>query len=382
MAPTHESIVEHVREAIRALSITQTDLASRVGMDATALSKSLNGGRHFKPVELASIAEVLGVSVAWLLSVGDDLPQPTLVAARVQPAADPSMVQAQTRIDDFVEINNLLIDQGYRPRPPKLDGLLDEVAEKSPAEQGYAMADLLRERLGIGHDDLPSQLDGLAEYVEENLGIDVAFEPLDPGLDGMSLVRGDFKLALIGSGVSATRQRFTTGHEVCHVLAGDSQSLKIDRNVTGTTADDEVRANAFSAAFLMPRQAMVEATEGRVIDEGLIADLLGRFRVSLDALAIRLRHCDLIDPKETDRIRSMSSARIAMRRGRTQDLQARNDRRQPGLLLTRALNAYVEGVISIRPVARLLQMDANLLLDELTPPRLLASEEHPELPAL
>lgn len=382
MGPTHESIVEHVRQAIGALPITQADLASRVGMDATALSKSLNGGRHFKSVELASIAEVLGVSVTWLLSLDDDMPQPTLVAARVQPAAGPSMIQAQTRIDDFIEINDLLIDQGYRPRPPRLDGLLDEVDGMPPAEQGHALAGLLRERLGIGHKDLPPQLNELAEYVEAALGIDVAFEPLDSGLDGMSLVRGDFRLALIGSGVSATRQRFTTGHEVCHVLVGDSQSLKVDRNVAGPTAPDEVRANAFSAAFLMPRQAIVDATEGRVIDEGLIADLLGRFRVSLDALAIHLRYCGLIDAKETDRIRSMSSARIAMRHGRTQDLQARNDRRQPGLLLTRVLNAYVEGAISIRPVARLLQTDANLLLDELAPPRLSASEEHPELPAL
>jgi Zn-dependent peptidase ImmA (M78 family)/transcriptional regulator with XRE-family HTH domain len=381
VAPTHESIAERVRQVIQALPISQAELASRVGMDPTALSKSLNGGRHFKPVELASIAEQTGVSMMWLLATDDTPPPATLVAARVQPATNPSMQRAQTRIDDFVEVNDLLAGLGYRPRPPRVDGQFAKDDGRPPDEQGYAMAERLRDRLG-GSDDLPTKLDEFAQFVEIHLGIDVAFEPLDPGLDGMSLVRDDFRLALIGSGISATRQRFTLGHEICHILAGDSRSLRVDDDVYGHLSGDEIRANAFSAEFLMPRQAIVEATDGLVIDEELIATLLGRFRVSLDALAFRLRHCGMINANETDRVRRMSSARIAMRRGRTDDLQARNERRQPGLLLSRAVNAYVEGAISIRPVARILQVEPDLLLTELAPPQHPASGPPPEVPAL
>jgi Zn-dependent peptidase ImmA (M78 family)/transcriptional regulator with XRE-family HTH domain len=382
MAPTHASIVERVRQAIRDAPISQTELASRVGMDPTALSKSLNGGRHFTPIELATIAEETGVTVTWLLST-DDTPSPaTLIAARVQPEADPVMQQAQTRIDDFVEVNDLLVRLGYRPRPPRFEGLLREHDNRPPDEQGHAIAEELRARLDHPQ-DLPLQLDGLAAFVEERLGIDVAFEPLDSGLDGMSLVRGDFRLVLIGTGTSATRQRFTLGHEIGHIAAGDSQSLKVDHNVSGNRSDhSETRANAFSAAFLMPRQAIIEATDGKMIDEELIAGLLGRFRVSLDALALRLKHCGVLDRKETERVRRMSSARIAMRQGRTDDLRARNGRRQPGLLLRRSVDAYIEAAISIRPVARVLQVEPELLLDELAPPQHPTSLPISEVPAL
>lgn len=66
----------------------------------------------------------------------------------------------------------------------------------------------------------------------------------------------------------------------------------------------------------------------------------------------------------------MSSKRIALRNGRTRDLQSRNIRRLPGRLLSRAIDAYEQGQISIRPLAELAEIDADDLLDELAPPRI------------
>ena len=104
--------------------------------------------------------------------------------------------------------------------------------------------------------------------------------------------------------------------------------------------------------------------------EELIADLLARYRVSLDALAFRLHNLGIINSAGRDAVRRMSSARIALRQGRASDLQARHDHRWPGALLRRAVEAYATGRISIRPIAQLINVDPDALLEELAPPRL------------
>jgi len=246
--------------------------------------------------------------------------------------------------------------------------------------QGEILADSVRRQVGLNDDDLPAEPDGFAAWIEEYLGIDVCIAPLPSGLDGLALSSGQFRLALISSGVAATRQRFTLGHEICHLLSGDVQDLMVDEDVFGRHAAEERRANAFAAAFLMPAQAIRAATENQTLDEALIVSLLGRFRVSLDALAFRMHNVGVADAACRDRIRAMSSARIALRPGRADDLQARNERRAPGILLARAMDAFAAGDLGVRPLAELLDTDPDRLLDELCPPRFPRGVQEPQGP--
>jgi Zn-dependent peptidase ImmA (M78 family)/transcriptional regulator with XRE-family HTH domain len=365
---------------MQASGLTQMELAGRVDLDPSALSKAFSGKRLFKSLELARIAEVLGVRVDALLA-DDDTPAASRIAARAQPTASaPAVSRAIERADRFVELNRLLDDLGYSaPSPMQVERptrILDY-------EQGEELADSIRSRIGLGSKDLPDKLDGFAEFCETQLGIDVAFEPLGKGLDGLSVACGNFRLALVSSGISATRQRFTLAHEIGHIFAEDSDEVHIDENLFAIQSSVEARANSFAASFLMPRGALSEAIQGRIIDEELVADLLGRFRVSLEALAFRLHNANLINASTRDRIRAMSSTRIALRGGRADDLQARNDSRSPDGLLRRAVIAYAEGSISVRPLAELLEIDEDLLLEELTPARRRqAIREEDETPAL
>ena len=118
----------------------------------------------------------------------------------------------------------------------------------------------------------------------------------------------------------------------------------------------------------MPEPLLREAVTNRKPSEKTIAQLLGRLRISLDALAYRLPQprpgqCSRTRPHPSD-----ASARIALRPGRTADLQARNERRAPGLLLRRAVSAFVAGDLGVRPLAALLSVDPEDLLAELSPP--------------
>ena len=63
--------------------------------------------------------------------------------------------------------------------------------------------------------------------------MDVCISPLPQGLDGLAVTSGRLRLALVSSGISATRQRFTLAHELGHLVAGDAQELRVDEDVFG-----------------------------------------------------------------------------------------------------------------------------------------------------
>ncbi len=60
---------------------TGADLASRVGLSPSQMSRSLSGGRRFSTVELAQVADELGVSLYWLVT-GEPDPMEVKIAAR------------------------------------------------------------------------------------------------------------------------------------------------------------------------------------------------------------------------------------------------------------------------------------------------------------
>jgi Zn-dependent peptidase ImmA (M78 family)/lambda repressor-like predicted transcriptional regulator len=379
MPVSPETLIARIRGAMTDAGLSQQSLAQAIGLDPTALSKALSGNRNFKSLEVALIAEQLGVSVQSLLS---EAAMPTvLVAARAQPSANLAVDQALAKTHSHVELDALLSDLGLG-WTASLDA--GDRLTGSDFRQGEELGTRVRAAMSLPGDDLPYDLPSLASLLERRLGVDVGFEPLPEGFDGLSVSRDGFRLALVSSGISATRQRFTLAHEIGHLAAGDSQDLHVDESVFGRKAPDETRANAFAASFLMPAQAIRDAVPHGFVSEEIVAALLGRFGVSLDALAFRLHNIGVVDAVGRDRVRSMSSNRIVLRNGRASDLQARGDRRVPGNLLQRTIEAYTQAKISIRPLATLLSVPAEKLLAELSPARTYpsAGEADPKEPAL
>jgi Zn-dependent peptidase ImmA (M78 family)/transcriptional regulator with XRE-family HTH domain len=366
MALTMEMLADRVRAAMEAAGMSQRALGQAIGFDPPTMSKALSGKRGFKPLELALISETLGISVQQLLA-DDGTTTREAVLARVQPEGSPATEQALARVRQMLELDGLLSEQGFEAlpavRPPRPSTSL-------PYKQGELLAQRLRSQSGLGDADLPTDLGQLAADVEDKFNVDVAIEPLESGLDGLAIWRRHYTLIMVSSSIAAHRQRYTMAHELGHLMAGDQGDI-VDENINYSRTPAETRANAFAAAFLMPAGALRAATgEHSTPTEELIADLLARYRVSLDALAFRLHNLGIIDAAGRDSVRRMSSTRIALRQGRASDLQARHDQRWPDGLLRRAVEAYAKGRISIRPIAQLINVDPDALLEELAAPRL------------
>jgi hypothetical protein len=218
--------------------MSQRQVAAAIGLDQTALSKALAGQRAFKSLEIALIAEHLGLSTDALLA--DDgvevRPHPVL-AARVQAGAGLAVQQAVQFAEQMRDLDFLVTELG---RPARSDVSLPSLPDvDDPVRQGQLLAEAVRQLTGLNGDDLPSGLEDFSSWIEENLGVNVCIMPLPVGLDGLALSSGRFRLALVTSGAAATRQRFTLGHEICHILAGDVHDLTVDEDVLGGRTSDE-----------------------------------------------------------------------------------------------------------------------------------------------
>lgn len=111
-------------------------------------------------------------------------------------------------------------------------------------------------------------------------------------------------VAVIGLNSRNTRrrQRFTIAHELGHWLLHDGRPLIVDHTVrinkrdpvaSAGTDDEEIQANAFGAALLMPADLVRESVEREVAlrmptRDDLTSRLAVKFDVSHEAISIRL----------------------------------------------------------------------------------------------
>ncbi|MEJ2863963.1 TetR family transcriptional regulator C-terminal domain-containing protein [Actinomycetospora flava] len=89
---------------------TRRHVAAAIGLDETKLSKALAGRRRFTTAELAAIAEVAGVPLAWLAR-GDDQPVTAAPGAALRAPAAPDPDGARKRILDAAW--TLIATRGY-----------------------------------------------------------------------------------------------------------------------------------------------------------------------------------------------------------------------------------------------------------------------------
>lgn len=151
-----------------------------------------------------------------------------------------------------------------------------------------------------GGDAVPLPVDPFA--IAQALGIKAYSANLAEGVSGMLVKRaGEDAEIYVHASDSQNRQRFTCAHELGHyikrVAAGDIEWEYVERRDLLTsqgTDQEEIYANQFAAALLMPREA-VEMGYSQLEPPGLIgaAALAVQFGVSADAMQYRIKNLKL-----------------------------------------------------------------------------------------
>ena len=366
-----ETVSGRVRAVIHAASLSQAAFADHVGLSPDKLSKSLSGTRRFTSLELALIAEAGRVTVDWLL-MGKEPLQPVLAARTSTPAA-PGRGGIEEVTDRFTAAYDVLDLLG---RTPVLPGL-PSVATNLPGnlDRGATLAEAARELLSAaGAETIADQsTDDLLASWERAFGVDIAITRLPSGLDGLAWQADHFRLILVNRTDRWTRQRFTIAHELGHILARDAQGLLLETEVAPgrETEAGEIRANAFAANLLLPEEELREACGCTPLTDESFGLLVVRFRVSPSALAARLAALGIIDQPTRVRLRRLTTADCytaagAMRCYLQQATEAEEER-FPLRMASGLYAGYREGDTTLRPLAALLQTDADDLLDLFEP---------------
>ncbi len=151
------------------------------------------------------------------------------------------------------------------------------------------------------------------------LGVLALFRPLSEGLCGLSIrSTTDDRFMLINSNNNIGRQHFTVAHELYHLYYGTNTVPHICR--LGGKEPEEVNADSFASALLMPEKGLIQQLPGEEYRSGKIsmATLLRTervFGVSHDALLIRLLKLHIINNATYQQFKSVTITSEAARYG-------------------------------------------------------------------
>ena len=364
-AVTQQELGQRIAGARRDRGWTQAELAARVDLTQTAVSRIETGARAVGSLELAELAEALGVSVLDLLRAGQ---RPMLaIAARLGRFRDPGAVdralrraQTLTRLDELLD--SVLDAPSGGPGPPRPGG----VGRGPAVDQGRRLAGEVRQELGLGDGPIAR----FPELLEERFQLDVDLSPLPEAVDGLCVSVGARALILVGSGKPSSRQRFTLAHELAHYLVDDLDPLYVDERGVRARSVAEMRANAFAAHLLMPEPGVRAAIEGTADDAERAVRVALTFGTSVSAAAYQLGNLGLLPEAVRDRLVDAGAKPLLMRYALPSDWQqdesGRGRVRPPARLYARATLAFRRGLIGLEPIADLLRHpDRDQLRQEL-----------------
>ncbi|MDQ9172059.1 ImmA/IrrE family metallo-endopeptidase [Oxalobacteraceae bacterium R-40] len=147
--------------------------------------------------------------------------------------------------------------------------------------------------------------------VAARLGLSVRFESFSDDLSGVLMRKPEGSIVAVNSRHGVARQRFTIAHEIGHHVLQHKGDLFIDQTVLNrrdgrssyAIDSQEIEANAFAAALLMPRQQVTNElialmNSSMIEQKNLARELANRFQVSEQAMSFRLVNLGLITSLE------------------------------------------------------------------------------------
>jgi Zn-dependent peptidase ImmA (M78 family)/DNA-binding XRE family transcriptional regulator len=301
-----EALATRIRSARETARLTQAQVAAELGVSRPTLISMEKGTRAVSSTELIKLAELYRRDVATLLRPSSP---PASIRARFRTGlmTGPGEGDLENAVDELERFADNYIDLLRRSqvRLPGRPPAVRPTDYLGPEQAGEALATEERNRLGLG--DGPLQL--LREVLEVEVGLRVFFLDLPSKVAGL-FIHVDPLGGCVGVNRNhpPQRRRWTMAHEYAHYLASRDRP-EVTRLGSGRINDSERFAEAFAANFLMPRNGIVRRFHELKQDSGgkatpaTLVQLAHTYRVSVQALCLRLESLELIKPGTWDRLK-------------------------------------------------------------------------------
>ena len=258
-----------LRVAREARGLSQQAVAAELRVPRTAVTQLEAGSRSVSTLELTKLARLYLRSVAQLLQEGTRDEDIDLLSVLYR--AEPGLVhnpstreQVELCLSLCVEgvILERLLGAEARLSPPSYETRVPGTSGEAVA-QGEQIAEQERRRLNVGNAPISDISELIVSQGIWASGIEL---PTD-NLSGLFLQHPSIGFAILVNGSHVRgRRRFSYAHEYAHALMDRDRSIRVSSK-DNSFEMVERRANAFAAAFLMPRAAVYDAL--RKLDKGL-----------------------------------------------------------------------------------------------------------------
>ena len=274
-----------IRDLRKRAGLTQADLAQRLGVDTSLISRWEKGEREPSPQQTMDIARAVGVTLDFLLNAQV---QPRFMLRGAAPRGMDENHEVRRAITDAEQqihfLHTVYETAGKPPRKLTLKYDLSAVPEPDLPDFAAELRGVLRLNHFVTLDELKQALR------DHNLHV---FEWAMPSnLSGMSY-RGAFTVIFINALQPKPRRLFTLAHELAHVLfhLDDEQGPGIVSLFSRRDDREERQANQFAAELLMPLDqvnVLKQQMAGRLRTPEGLESLAQMFNVSRDAMFYRL----------------------------------------------------------------------------------------------
>jgi Zn-dependent peptidase ImmA (M78 family)/transcriptional regulator with XRE-family HTH domain len=290
MAMVNGARIRLVREL---KGMTQTDLASHVGVTQSAIAQAESGLSTISEELAAKIAFKTGFPLSFFKQ--DDISEFPLgsLLFRAHKSLTPAEKAEAHRCGQLIYemVERMRHDRRVKEIPLRLPRL-----DSDPIHA----ARVARSHFGLSPD---TPIGNLINTIEK-AGVFVFSLPIAlANLDAYSLWAGSDArrpVVVIGSGKSGDRQRLSIAHEIGHLV--------LHQAMTGSLKDTEVAANIFAGELLLPEPAMRHEMIAPITLTGL-ARLKTRWKVSIQALIVRARELSVITDQQYKYLFAQLSAR-------------------------------------------------------------------------
>jgi Zn-dependent peptidase ImmA (M78 family)/transcriptional regulator with XRE-family HTH domain len=247
------TLASRLKEARIAASLTQEQVAQELDLPRTAIVQIEAGNRAVSTLELAKLAQLYGRSIVGFFADAPSSEEDVLVALFRAAQVEGQDLPWQTEVARYLEICRAgvelerLLDRPPHVGPPSYD-LPQPRNVMEAVEQGNRVAEQERRRLSLGHNPIPDISDLINS---QNIWASGAELPED--MSGLFLNHSTIGLCiLVNFSHPRARKRFSYAHEYAHALLDRRDAATVSREENRRKLP-EVRANAFAAAFLLPR---------------------------------------------------------------------------------------------------------------------------------
>lgn len=263
---------ERLRVARELVGLSQSQLASRTGVSAAAISQFESGAARPSEESLAALSGALEVPVDFFFQPLTETHEGFFRSLRRTAVSDRRRARSIAHIAHDLAVEAAATKQFPESSVPRIP-----VGLNASREDVEGAAQRVRELWNMPAGPVTDVVSLL-----ESRGVVVIRMPLGSAdVDAFSLPFADHPVIVLGSEKDdRARSRFDSAHELAHLVMHGEQIWGMK--------EVEKQANQFSAAFLMPADQISNQLP-QTVDWPTLFELKGQWQVSLAALLMRAR---------------------------------------------------------------------------------------------